>query len=161
MGIFKMVKIKYLFPLLALLALPTSVNADSTWVKVYSVRSMCEVYGYGYRSNCDQILSSYMNFLKKGTSYETFVDSRSIVKRGSIRDFIGKVNFIDKDTGFHEATNSHSYDCSNKTYWSYSDNEWVAWEENIGTMGKYYKTQKYMGMQPRELAEYSFVCSDY
>ena len=158
---------RLLLALLAAIALPTAVKADPTWVKVYSVRSMCEVYGYGYRSNCDQILDPYMNFLKNGTRYEVFVDASSIVKRGSIRDFIGKVNFIDKDTGFHEASSSSTYDCSNRTFWSFHRNEWVDWREELGMIivgsndDKYYKTQKYMGMQPRELALYKFVCSDY
>tara|TARA_B100000965_G_scaffold254972_1_gene214707 strand:- start:392 stop:874 length:483 start_codon:yes stop_codon:yes gene_type:complete len=158
---------KILFPLLAALTFPTPLTANSTWVKVYSARSMCEVYGYGYRSNCDQILTPFENFLQKGTRYESFVDAKSIVKRGSIRDFIGKVNFIDKDTGFHEAINSHTYDCSNQTYWDYTSNEWIDWKEELGMIiigsdtDKYYKAQKYKGMQPRELAEYNFVCRDY
>ena len=65
---------KILIPLLAALALPTTVNAEPTWVRTYSTSTWCEVLGYGWmpKSECKRILGNF--YVELVGKYETFVD---------------------------------------------------------------------------------------
>ena len=136
---------RLLLPLLAALALPTVVNAE-TWVNVYTASGWCEVMGYGKitESKCQEILGRDYELL---TSYVVYVDAQSIVNRGDIRDFKHYVYSCSETLGCRKSEEvSKTFNCSNATY--YSQGSWYSMIDEI---------REY----PSALALFNYVCLDY
>ena len=153
---------RLLLPLLAALALPTVVYSEPTWIKTYSTSTWCEVLGYGWmpKSECKRVLGDF--YVELVGKYEMFVDAKSIVNRGPIRDFNVYHKHCEKEYGCFENKFSKTFNCSNETYYSNNDG-WISWREEQGRMpiDKYYDYEKYRGMMPSIFATYNYVCLDF
>ena len=150
---------RFLFPLIASLAVPITVSANSTWIKVYTAYDKCESMGYKY--GCD-FLNPKDEF-KKGTTFDIEVDTKSINIRGEVRDFTFRSSLTDGWGSFNK-TFGKSFNCSNETYYTpTAGGYWapIKREPSQSSIDDGYQYDLYQGADPGTLAMYKFVCDGY